>query len=235
MYKNKKILGLIPARGGSKSVPGKNLRPVAGKPLIAWTIESAHKSKYLDRVILSSEDSSIIKSAEKYGCEVPFVRPDDLAKDDTPTNEVIIHAINSLENYDFVVAMQVTSPLVTEEDIDSCIKKCIDENANACISACEPDKSPYWMFKMEKEVLVPVFGKEYLNKRRQELPSVYIPNGAVFVANCSWFKKNRSFYSDSTVGYIMPRERSIDLDTEFDFKLLETYLEYKNLIVKKSA
>jgi len=235
MYKGKKILALIPARGGSKSVPGKNLRPVGGKPLLAWTIETAKKSKFIDRLILSSDDDQIMHSAKYYGCEVPFVRPSELAGDSSPTNDVILHAIDNIKGYDLVVALQVTSPLVTEEDIDQCIKKCIDEKAKACVSACEPDKSPYWMFCMEDERLVPVLGEGYLNKRRQELPSVYVPNGAVFVADVKWFKINKSFYSDLTVGYIMPRERSIDLDTEFDFKLLETYLEYRKVTIKKIA
>lgn len=236
MYKDNKIICVIPARGGSKSVPGKNLRKVAGKPLLGWAIETAKKSKYIDRLILSSEDENIIETAKKYNCEVPFVRPQELAGDTSTTNEVILHALRELSGFDLVVVLQVTSPLVTSDDIDGCIEKCIDEeNIFACVSACEPDKSPYWMFEMEDNVLTPVMGEDFLNKRRQDLPNVYIPNGAVFVAYSIWFLKRKSFYSKNTSGYIMPRERSIDLDTEFDFKLLETYLEHNNLINKRSA
>lgn len=230
MYKGKKILCTIPARGGSKSVPGKNLRKVGGKPLLAWAIETAQQSSLIDRLVLSSEDERIISTAKEYNCEVPFVRPVHLADDTSTTNEVVLHVLKEIKGFDIIAVLQVTSPLVTVEDIDCCIKKCIDEeNIFACVTACEPDKSPYWMFNMTGNVLTPVMGESFLNKRRQDLPEVYIPNGAVFAAYTEWFLSNKSFYSENTTGYIMPRERSLDLDTEFDFKLLEIYLDQKNL------
>jgi CMP-N,N'-diacetyllegionaminic acid synthase len=119
MFEGKTILAIVPARGGSKGVPRKNIRLLAGKPLIAWTIDEAKKSRYIDRLILSSEDDEIIEVAREFGCEIPFKRPDELAQDDTPGIESVIHAINTLEEkYDFVVLLQPTSPLRTVEDID---------------------------------------------------------------------------------------------------------------------
>lgn len=227
MYKNLKILAVIPARGGSKGVPRKNLKKILGKSLVEWTIDTAKNSKYIDRYILSSEDDEIIETAEKAGCEIPFKRPLSLAEDDSTTNDVILHALENVDGYDLVVCMQVTSPLVKSEDIDACIETCVETGAKASVSACRPDKSPYWMFGIEKGFMKPVMGPSYFNKRRQALPEVYVPNGAVSVAYSSWFKENKSFYSDYTSAYIMPIERSFDLDTEFDFMVLETFLDRK--------
>ena len=129
MLNGKTILAIIPARGGSKGIPRKNIKPLAGKPLIAWTIEEAKKSKYIDRLILSSEDEEIIRIAKKWGCEVPFVRPKEFAEDETSGIEPILHAIETLsEKYDYVCLLQPTSPLRTVNDIDGCIKKCIDRS-----------------------------------------------------------------------------------------------------------
>ena len=134
MIDNKRVLAIIPARGGSKGVPRKNIRNLAGKPLIAWTIKEGKKSKYIDRLILSSEDSEIIEIAKAYGCDVPFVRPEELAKDNTSGVEPVLHAVSKLEGYDIVVLLQPTSPLRTVTDIDKCIEKCIFEKAYLCLS-----------------------------------------------------------------------------------------------------
>jgi CMP-N-acetylneuraminic acid synthetase len=224
LYNDLKILAVIPARGGSKGVPRKNLKKISGKSLIQWAIERAKKSKFIDRLIISSEDSEIIEEAKRFGCDVPFKRPDFLAKDDSSTNDVILHAIENIKGYDIVVSLQVTSPLVDPGDIDSAIKICVDSDSKACISATVPEKSPYWMFQLNNNMLDPILGEQYFNKRRQDLPQVFIPNGAVYVAFSDWFKYNKSFYSKETTVYVMSREKSFDLDTEFDFRVLEAYL-----------
>lgn len=223
MFENLKVLGIIPARGGSKGVPRKNLRLVGGKPLIGRAVETALGSRYIDRLILSSEDPEIIDTAKEYGCDVPFVRPQELAADESVTNDVILHAMKSMmEKYDVVVCLQVTSPLVTSDDIDGVIRTCVEKKTGSCVSVCEVDKSPFWMFTMpEEKMLTPLMGDSYLTKRRQELPKTYIPNGAVFVAKWDWFLKHKTFYGSSTAGYVMPRSRSLDIDTENDFNLLE--------------
>ncbi|RLC16082.1 MAG: acylneuraminate cytidylyltransferase family protein [Deltaproteobacteria bacterium] len=229
MFKNKKILAIIPARGGSKGVPGKNIKLAGGKPLIAWIIEAAKSSIYIDRLMLSSDDNQIISVAKNYGCEVPFVRPSDLAQDDSSASDAILHALNEISGYDYVMLLQSTSPLTIVKDIDGCIESCIGSNVKSTISVTEPDKSPYWMFSMGKDKrLAPVLGEKYLRRPRQELPIVYIPTGAIYIAEIEWFLKNKSFYSDSTSGYIIPQDRSLDIDTRLDFKIFETIVNNKS-------
>jgi CMP-N,N'-diacetyllegionaminic acid synthase len=225
MINGKEILGIIPARGGSKGIPRKNIRELAGKPLIAWTIEVAKKSMYIDRLILSSEDKEIIQVAKEWGCEAPFVRPMELAQDDTPGIDPVLHAINELQGYDYVVLLQPTSPLRIVEDIDGCIEKCLKNNVNACVSVTEPSKSPYWMFTInEEEKLFPLIKAEKEISRRQDLPAVYALNGAVYVARCDWLQERKSFITDETLAYVMPYERSFDIDSELDLKICDMLL-----------
>lgn len=223
MFKGKTILAIIPARGGSKGVPRKNIRLLAGKPLIAWTIDEAKKSKYIDRLILSSEDEEIIKVAREYGCEVPFKRPFELAQDDTPGIKPVIHVLNTLEEkYEYVVLLQPTSPLRTVEDIDGCIQHCMEKGAPACISITEAPQSPYWMYKLDDDMkLKPFVQNGEIINRRQDLPIVYMLNGAVYVAESRFITENKSFLTEETAGYIMSGENSVDIDTEMDFAYCE--------------
>ena len=223
MINGKSVLAIIPARGGSKGIPRKNIRDLCGKPLLAWTIEEAKKSKYIDRLILSSEDAEIIDVAKTWGCEVPFVRPEKFAQDDTPGIDPVLHAIQMLdEKYDYVVLLQVTSPLRIVEDIDGCIEWCVKRNAKSCVAVSEVVENPYWMYtiasncKLEKFVDTDV---EYT--RRQDLPKVFIINGAMYIAECNWLAHKKTFCSQETIGYIMPEERSLDIDSERDFKVCE--------------
>lgn len=220
-------MGLIPARGGSKGVPRKNIRLLGQKPLIAWTIEAATKSKFLDRVILSSDDTEIIEVANSYGCESPFIRPAELAADNSTALETALHALQSLaEDYEYLVLLQPTSPLRTSEDIDSCIQMCHSHNASSCAAVCEPRKSPYWMFSRNSEgFLVPLLRHAQNISCRQELPKAYVVNGAVYVAKTNWLGNTASFVTEETLAYEMPEERSIDIDTELDFKLAELIIE----------
>ncbi len=218
MFDGKSILAIIPARGGSKGVPRKNIREVGGKPLIAWTIEEAKKAKYIDRLILSSEDDEIIAVAKGWGCEVPFIRPAELARDDTPGIEPVLHAIEALpEMYDYAVLLQPTSPLRTAADIDGCVAHCIQRGAPACVSVTEPEHNPYWMFTIgEAGRLKPFAATEPLVPRRQDLPTVYVLNGAVYVARREWLKEKRSFIAEETLAYVMDQKRSLDIDSEHD-------------------
>ena len=225
MFNGEKILAVIPARGGSKGVPRKNIKIAGGKPLIAWMIDAAKKSKYIDRLILSSDDNEIIKVAGSFGCDSPFVRPTEFAQDRSTVADVIIHALNKLPGYDYVMLLQPTSPLVLAEDIDGCIEFLISSDAEAAVSVCEPGKNPYWTFAMGQDnTLVTVFGEKYFNRQRQELPLVYMPTGAIYIAGTKWFLENKSFYSDSTSGYLIPAERSLDIDSELDFKVFEAII-----------
>ncbi len=227
MYKNKKILGLIPARGGSKGIPRKNLIEIKGKPLIAWTIEEAKKSKYIDKLILSSEDNEIIKTAKKYLCEVPFIRPAELSLDETPGIEPVLHAVKTITGFDYVVLLQPTSPLRTVEDIDGCITKCLDGEFDSCVSLKDINDHPYLMFKLKKDGAIEKLHNEKAD-RRQDLPDFYVLNGAVYVAKISALLREKDFITNSTAGYIMPAKRSIDIDTPYDLELLKLYMMDNN-------
>ncbi|AMV71857.1 N-acetylneuraminate cytidylyltransferase [Desulfuromonas sp. DDH964] len=231
MIANKTVLAIIPARGGSKGVPRKNIYEVAGKPLIAWTIESARKSKYIDRLILSSDDAEIIAVAREWGCDVPFVRPAKLSQDDTPGIEPVIHAINALPGYDYVVLLQPTSPLRTVENIDKAIEMCLDKHAAACVSVTEPDKSPFWMFTVNADGKMRKLLESGTSfARRQDLPPVYALNGAVYVADTRTIVETRSFVTETTVPYIMSKNNSVDIDTEEDMVVAEVFLNRANRI-----
>lgn len=219
-----KILAIIPARGGSKGVPRKNIREVAGKPLIAWTIEEAKKSKYITKTILSSEDEEIIHIAREYDCDVPFIRPMELAADEASGMVPVLHAISELkdEKFDYIVLLQPTSPLRTVEDIDGCIKLALKTKNGSVVSVTDPNKSPYWMYKLdENKNIQPIFETESKTLRRQELPKVYTLNGAVYVSTLNQIMQVESFITRDTKGYIMPQERSYDIDNEIDFTICD--------------
>ncbi|GIO12296.1 hypothetical protein J19TS2_18510 [Cohnella xylanilytica] len=222
MINGKKVLAVIPARGGSKGVPYKNIRLLAGKPLIAWTIDSARASKYIDRCIVSTDDLRIANVSRECGGEVPFMRPSEFAGDDTPGIDPVLHAIEQIPGYDIVVLLQPTSPLRTREDIDGCLERFIETRASFCVSVSEAEQSPYWMYTVNDEGRMEslLTGQtRYLT--RQSLPTVYILNGAIYVAVPDVLKQKRSFLHPDTTAYVMPSERSLDIDTEMDFALAE--------------
>ncbi len=223
MIHGKKVLGIIPARGGSKGIPGKNIRMVAGKPLIAWTIEAVKESKYLDRIILSSDDDEIIKVAKEWHLEVPFVRPADLARDDTPGIDPVLHALGELPGFDYVVLLQPTSPLRTAEDIDKCIEKCLELGALSGVSVTQPDKSPYVMYTLAGQNLRPLLDNNSY-ACRQDIPKILALNGAVYVAQVDWIREKKTFVTEDTIAYEMPKERSIDIDEEIDLTFIQDLL-----------
>ncbi|MEI7431791.1 MAG: acylneuraminate cytidylyltransferase family protein [Betaproteobacteria bacterium] len=225
MINGTRVLGVIPARGRSKGVPGKNIRIVGGKPLIAWTIEAAQSSEILDRVVLSSDDLDIISIAKKHNCDVPFVRDPHLAQDETPTIDVVLDALNRCPAYEWVVLLQPTSPLRTYKDIDEAIQRCAAFNAPSCVSVCLAQESPYWMFTLKPDAHLAALLPNQALTRRQDLPPVYSLNGAIYVAKTEWLKRERKFLTSETIAYEMPIERSLDIDTESDFIQLKSILE----------
>lgn len=225
MIGGEKVLAVIAARGGSKGVPRKNLRPAGGRPLIAWTIEEGRKSRFIDRLIVSSEDQEIIEVARSWGCEAPFVRPVELAQDDTPGVDPVLHAIDALPGYELVVLLQATSPLRSAADIDGCLERCAEGRANACVSVTAAEESPYWMYTLGAGGRIqPLMDSKLAFTRRQELPQAYLLNGAVYVARCEWLRARRTFVTDETLAFVMPRERSLDIDTELDLETLDIRL-----------
>jgi N-acylneuraminate cytidylyltransferase len=226
MIDGKKVLGLIPARGGSKGVPGKNIRVVGGEPLIAWTIKAARNARLIDRVVLTSDDPQIVEVARQHGCDAPFLRPPALATDASPTIDAVLHALDHLPGYDYLVLLQPTSPLRTGDDIDECIKYFLTSGADSCATVVECCESPYWMYSVDTTGRMrPVLGEGATITRRQDLPRCYSLNGAIYVASIPWIRKSMGFLDAETVGWIMPRERSIDIDTERDFEFLQFLMD----------
>lgn len=219
-----RILALVCARGGSKGLPGKNVRPLAGRPVIAWSVEAAMGASLVDRVVVSTDDPAIAEAARAAGAEVPFLRPAELASDTAGIYDVIFHALDSLdEQPSHVVLLQATSPLRIAADIDGCIRLCLDQGAPAAATLCEPGKSPYWMFHLGPDGTVrPVIACDGPGGRRQDLPAAWAPNGAVYVAETAWLRRERNFWKAGvTLGYVMPPERSVDIDSLLDFRLAE--------------
>lgn len=229
-----KISAIIPARSGSQSIPNKNIATVADKPLIAWTIEASKSAPSIDRVIVSTDSRKIADIGEKYGAEIPFLRPPELAQDDTPGIEPIIHAVNWLENHDnyrpdYVICLQPTSPLRNSGDIEAAVRLAIDKEADAVVSLTFPEHHPYWMKKIDSEGRMNDFfqtDKPY--PRRQELPPAYALNGAIYLARRDILLKQGSWYTESTYAYIMPPERSIDVDSSWHLSLAELLLRERS-------
>jgi len=230
---NLKILSIIPARGGSKGVTKKNIRLMAGKPLIFYSIEAGLKSEYIDRVVVTTENIEISKIAERYGAEV-IKRPEKLAKDDTPSPPVYKHAIRFLEKNkqykpDIIVVLQPPTPLRTVEDIDSCIRKLIKEKCDSVITLRKVEHPVHWMVKIDKNGKVYKYFELNEIKRRQDAADVYMPNGAVFVTWYDIFMKYCTMRGPDTRAIIMPQERSIDIDTELDFFIAEKLMDKKKV------
>ena len=238
MYKDNKIVCIIPARGGSKGLPGKNIKTLLNKPLIAYSIEHAKGSQYIDRVIVSTESLEIADISRKYGAEVPFKRPEELASDDSSTIDVLLHAINWLEReeeylFDILVLLHVTTPLRNVEDIDSSIKLLVENNADNVFSVTEAHGNPYFnMVEVTKEGLVKLV-KEGNFTTRQSAPPVYDMNASIYVWWKDILRGKRKTFLDKTCIYLMPKERSIDIDDIIDFKIAEMFLEEKVKDVKE--
>jgi CMP-N-acetylneuraminic acid synthetase len=227
------IIGVIPARGGSKDIPGKNIKELAGKPLIAWTIEAALGSTELNRVIVSTDDNNIVHIAKEWGAEVPFIRPENLASDTATSFAVVKHAMGWLEKEEgispeYVMLLQPTSPLRTTEDIRGVIRLREKRNAASVVSVCETINHPYHIKKIKDDGTLENFIKNTPKfSRRQELPQAFTLNGAVYLNKWETLKQEKKFISGGTLAYIMPQERSIDIDTSWDFFLAEQILREK--------
>lgn len=229
MYTNKKFLAIIPARGGSKRLPRKNVLDLCGKPLITYTIEAALKSKYIDKVIVSSDDEEILNISKKNGADI-IKRPIDLANDTATTFDTIKHTIDNFEKYDYIVLLQPTSPLRNEKHIDEAIQLLEEKNADSIISVCEMDHSPLWSNTLPKDGNMSNFLKdEILNKRSQDLEKYYRLNGAIYICKTSKLLEEKSFILKKKIfAYIMDRKNSIDIDEKIDFHIAKILIKVKN-------
>jgi CMP-N-acetylneuraminic acid synthetase len=228
MYKDKKILAIIPARGGSKRLPKKNLMDLAGKPLIAYSIEAAKNSQYIDDVILSSESEEILSVAREYGAQTPFVRPKELAEDTSRSIDVVTHALKTLtQKYDAVILLQPTSPLRTIEDIDGAIEMFYNKQATSVIGVCEMEHSPLWANTLDESMSMEGFlDDKYNNARSQDLPIYYRINGAFYMSKTQSVLENETFFVKKNIyAYLMSQEDSVDIDTKLDFIVAEAILK----------
>ncbi len=230
------VYGLVTARGGSKGVPGKNIKIVGGKPLIAWTIAAARQARRLDRVFLSTDDPEIAAVGREWGAEVPFMRPAKLAQDNSSHVSVVNHALDWFEANgglpEYLCLLQPTSPLRTAADIDTAIEIALSRAANAVVAVAPAETHPFLTRKIEVDGTLVEFVKtdiKYL--RRQDLPPAFIVNGAVYVNRCAAFRRTQLFIPPGTIAYMMPPERSIDIDTALDFVVVEHLLRERNVAV----
>ncbi len=226
MINNKKLLAIIPARGGSKRLPRKNILDLAGKPLIAWTIEAALISKYIDHVIVSTDDDEIATVSKKYGADVPFMRPTNLATDDSTSVDVVLHAIERLEQYDYIILLQPTSPLRTTKNIDESIELLKFSRSDAVISVSKLEHNPLCINTVQNDGDLSNFlDTTILNKPEKDLKQYYQLNGAIYLCDIKRLEKEKSFFlKDNCIAYKMKQVESVDIDNEIDFKLSELYL-----------
>lgn len=219
MYKEKTFLAIIPARGGSKRLPRKNVLDLGGKPLIAWSVEAAKESKYIDNVVVSSDDDEILSVARSYDAQI-LKRPAGLASDKATTMDALVHAIEHIQQtYDYIIVLQPTSPLRDSKDIDGAIEYLFEKEAKSIVSVCEMEHSPLWANTLPNDNSMHSFLKdEILNKRSQDLQQYYRLNGAIYICQTETLMKEKSFFlKENIYAYIMQQHKSIDIDTKIDF------------------
>lgn len=233
----KKILAIIPARGGSKGLPRKNILDLNGKPLIAWTIENSLKSRYITDTYVSSDDDEILEVSKKFGSKI-LKRPDHLATDISSSEEVVNHILEELKQYnkvyDYIILLQPTSPLRDEKDINRAFEMLFDKNATALISVKNEDNKILKAFiDNEEGFLYGIYNNKYPFTRRQDLPKIYMSNGAIYIIKVDEFLKNQSFLTNKTIKFIMDDIKSIDIDTKEDLKQLNDILNNKMKIINQ--
>lgn len=225
MIKGKKVLGLIPARGGSKRLPRKNILPFGGFPLIKWTIDAARNAHSLDYFILSSDDDEIIDVAREFGCDAPFRRPASLSTDLASSVDVALHALDYFMDYDWIVLLQPTSPLRTSHHIDEVVNICEREDVFSCVSVYATADEKNKLFYIGKNGCLQDFQQDVKKKSTGDARKTYSLNGAIYVVHKKFLEKNKSFFSNSTRAYVMPQWASIDIDTSEDFEVATQHLK----------
>ena len=233
MYKNRRILAVITARGGSKGLPGKNIRPLLGKPLIAWSIEQAMNAKYIDKIVVSTESPRIASIARRYGADAPFLRPKRLATDAAKSVDVIFHAVEYFEKkqeiFDYLVLLEPTSPLRNNYDLDDAIKKLINGSKvyDALVSVGEIKLENPYIAKLVANGHVQPLIKEQAKRffRRQQLPKAFFPYGVIYASKIAALKKNKTFYHERTAPYFIERWQNYEIDDIYDFICVEAVLK----------
>lgn len=227
MFQKKKILALIPARGGSKGIKDKNIKNLCGKPLIAYSIECGLKSQYVDSVVVTTDSEKIATVSQEYGARVPFMRPAELASDTAKTLDAVLHAVQTLEQkgerYDVLLLLQPTQPLRCSTDVDGAIEAFFEQGCEALASVSEVTDHPILVRTVEEGRLKNLLACSS-TCRRQDMPAYYRINGCIYINRIDLLDQSTSF-NDNPVPYVMPKAHSIDIDTDLDFKMAELLLK----------
>lgn len=217
-------LALVPARGGSKGVPRKNIRELAGKPLIAWTIEAALAVPAIERVVVSTDDEEIAEVARCCGAQVPFMRPAELAGDEVPGIAPVLHAIENLPAHDSLVLLQPTSPLRTAAHIEALLDFAREKQARSVVSVCEVGDHPAWMYRRDAAGALHPYDTAADVTRRQDLAALHTLNGAMYWITTERLRETGTLISNDTLGFVMDQPSSVDIDTLFDWRVAEMLL-----------
>ena len=227
MFQGKKILALIPARGGSKGIKDKNIKNLCGKPLIAYSIECGLKSQYVDSVVVTTDSEKIAAVSREHGARVPFMRPAELASDTAKTLDAVLHAIRALkemgEEYDALLLLQPTQPLRTSHDVDGAIRAYFTQGCEDVVSVCEVSDHPILIRNVEDNRLKPLLNCSS-TCRRQDMPTYYRVNGCVYINAVDRLNENTSF-NDNPIPFIMDKKHSVDIDTELDFQIAQLLVD----------
>lgn len=232
MINGRKVLGLVTARGGSKGLPGKNLLKVGGMSLTARAVRSGTESRYVDRVVISTDSAEIAQEAENFGCGVPFMRPCELATDGAKSIDVIRHALETLkeqgESYDVFVLLQPTSPFRTAFHVDACLELMDVKGADSVVSVAKAEHHPLNMNTLPDDMCMKNFIRtEAENRNRQDLPDYYRLNGAVYAVSCGYMLESGRLFSERSYAYLMSAEDSVDVDSKLDLKLAQLLVQEK--------
>ena len=233
MYKDKTTIGIITARGGSKGLPGKNIMQFNGRPLLYWTIIAAQRSKYLDGLIITTDCNEIAKIAEQFGCDVPFLRPKELAQDTSPSSVAIIHALESLrETYDYLTILEPTSPLREGKDIDQSIEIVVDKNLKSVLSVSKVEAHhPLFLFtKSGQNILSNYLAQDYKSLRRQDISPLYALDGNIYtVRTREYIQTGEVLFGDASFALLLEPWKEIEIDTKYDFIIAQALAkEYIN-------
>lgn len=231
MINGKSVLALIPARAGSKGLPGKNTKPLLGKPLISWSIETALKTKYIDEVVVSTDSSEIAEIARKSGASIPFIRPEELATDKSTSVDVAIHALSELKalsgtNYDLIILLEPTSPIRKTTDLETMLEKLVlnTSNFDGIISLGEVREHPFYMKKLQGDRFFNLIENSPSTSRRQDNEPVYFPYGVAYIVKCSTLQTERTFYPVNCTHHIIEPDQCYEIDSIQDFVFVESLL-----------
>lgn len=234
MYQNKTFLAIIPARGGSKGLPGKNIRGLCGKPLIAWSIDAGLNSSSIDEIVVSTDSGAIAEISKKYGASVPFLRPAELASDTATTFDAIKHTIDYYKNnlhktYDYIVLLEPTSPLREKNDLDKMIRKIValEDDFDAIVSIGEVHEHPSIMKQVDGEIIKPYCAELAMASRRQDNQPAYFPYGVAYIVKTKTLLEEKTFYPERTMHHIIKRYQCYEIDDIYDFLAIENIMKYE--------